>query len=138
MSFFFTDYANGLWDETACTHGRVDVLTDTIMISLIDGADWTPDQDTDIDFADVPSAAVIASAQLAGIDVDARKFLSSGATLPSVTGDESEFFIVWKDSGTDATSPLMMMLDDFVAGMPVEPDGTDIEVNPNVLGLARL
>jgi hypothetical protein len=59
-------------------------------------------------------------------------------TFPTVTGDQSEALIFWKDTGTDTTSPLLVFLDTATSGLPVTPNGGDIAVVLSASGVATL
>ena len=44
-----------------------------------------------------------------------------------MTGDPSEALVIYKDTGTESTSPLIMYID-TATGLPVTPNGGDITV----------
>src|SRR5574338_421363 len=77
----------------------LDLLVDTIKVVLIDSADYTV------------SAA--------------HDFLNDVA---AVTGDVSEAILVYKDTGVEATSPLIAYIDTVSSGLPVTPNGGDITI----------
>jgi hypothetical protein len=45
----------------------------------------------------------------------------------AVTGDQSEALVIYKDTGSAATSPLIAYID-TATGLPVTPNGADVTV----------
>lgn len=116
-------------------HSRVDFDTDTIKISLVDTADYTfsaahADHD---DLVALP-AAEVSTATLASITTTSGTLDSGNPTFSAVTGDASEAIVMWKDSTVSSTSPLVLYMDTFSSGMPVTPNGGDINVTVNASG----
>lgn len=121
--------------------GYVDWNADTIKFHLIDGADHTFNATTNEDEADITNAAIVATGTLANVtigSVAAGTVDADNTTLSSVTGDQSEYIVFWKDTGTDTTSPLLIMMDTFASGMPVTPNGGDIVFSWNASGIAQI
>ena len=121
------------------THGFVDLDTDTIKLLLVDTADYTVNLATHQDHADVTGAGIVAtSGALASCTfgvVAAGAFDHADTTLSSVSGDQSEAVIWYKDSGTSSTSPLICYFDTFASGMPVTPNGGNIIIAPHASGV---
>ena len=121
---------------------------DSIRIFLIDTADDTPVEATDRDFADIIAAARIGNsgasgradgALLATKTTTNGTFDAADTTLTSVTGDQAEECLVYKDDGVaDASSPLVATYDTFASGMPVTPNGGNITAQYNASGLFSL
>lgn len=133
--------ANGTFDEgaNALLRGEIALLTDTIKIQLIDTNDWTPNFVTDTHFDDVPAPARIGSPViLASKTVSARKFDAADPVFSAVTGDQFEGFVVYKDSGVESTSPLIVFYDTGITGSPLTPNGDDVTVRFNSNGLLAL
>jgi hypothetical protein len=87
---------------------------------------------------DVPSGARIAiSGNLANKAIAAADGTldCDDFTWPAVTGVQSEMIIFYHDTGTAATSRLIALYDTGVTGLPVTPNGGDINVTVNVAGL---
>lgn len=137
MTFLYTDYANGFWDETANAQGRVSALSDTLRLLAIDTATYVADQDADVTLADIPGGAILGSEILTGVVVTARGLTFDAVTFPLVAvGTDIGAVVVVKDSGTPSTSPLMIYADDAATGLPVVTDGTDVIFNPGAGGIA--
>jgi len=76
----------------------------------------------------VPSGARVGTPQtLAGKSSTNGVADANDPTFPAVTGDQSEALIIWKDTGLEATSPLIAYID-TATGLPVTPAGGDIPV----------
>lgn len=135
MSFTYTDFVNGLWDPTANALGRVDVLSDTLKLVLVDTAIYFADQDADVSLADIAAGARISTATPSGITVIDRALTFDPVIFTAVTGADVNAAALYKDTGTAATSPLIAYLDTFASGIPFTPDGTDRELVPDAAGL---
>lgn len=107
--------------------------SDTIKVVLIDLADYTFSAAHDF-FDDVPGAAVVATATLGTKTTTGGVFDSADPTFTAVTGDVSEALIIYKDTGSAATSPLIAFIDTGVTGLPVTPNGGNIGVTVNASG----
>ena len=107
--------------------GDIDWVNDTIKLYLIDTADYTVSIDVD-DFADdVPTAAKVSTATMAGKSAALGVTDADDTVFSAVTGDPSEALVIWKDTGTQSTSPLLAYIDS-ATGLPVTPNGGDITV----------
>jgi len=84
---------------------------DTFKAMLVDLADYTY-ADTHEFLSDVPAAARVAtSAALTLIDPADGVLDADDITITSVTGDPIEALIIYKDTGTASTSPLVIFID---------------------------
>lgn len=114
--------------KTAILSGDVDLLVDDIRAVLIDLADYTPNFSTDDFLADVPGAAIIGTATaLASKTITAGVFDAADTTISAVTGDQAEAVLLYKHTGSSATSQLLCLYDTGT-GFPVTPNGGDILV----------
>ena len=111
----------------APTHSVVDLDSDNIDVSLIDEADSGTIIASFVDYDEIDTN-VVATGDLPSISsiTDGVVTLSGAFTMTSVTGDVSEFLTVWKNSGSPATSPLIITWDTASTGLPVNPNGGDI------------
>lgn len=118
-------YSKGL---EAFLTGRIDWETDTIKAVLVDLDLYTPNVLSHSILSDIPSGARISTSPAL-----TAKTASNGVadaadiTFPSVTGPQCEALVLYKDSGADATSPLICIID-TAGGLPVFPGGSDISV----------
>lgn len=131
--------ANALYDtfkEGILGNTAFDLDTDIIKASLIDSADYTFSAAHD-EYSggarDVPLAAIVAeSPTLTSPTVVNGVFDTANFTWTAVTGDPSEAIILWDDTLTN--DRLIAFYDTGMTGMPVTPNGGDINVTVNGSG----
>lgn len=121
--------ANAIYDEAryGFANAEIDWDTDTIKVILIDTADYTFSQTHDY-LNDVAGAARVATATLASKTNTGGILDAADVTFTSVTGDQSEALIIYKDTGVESTSRLILYIDTVSSGFPVTPNGGDIQV----------
>jgi len=125
-------YTKGL---EAFANGNVDWMNDNIKFAFIDGADYTLDSGEggagDQYYHQITGESGIAvianSANLSSKNCDLGIFDAADETVNSVTGDQFEYIIVYKDTGTPTTSPLLFGYD-TASGLPFTPSGSNIQV----------
>lgn len=122
--------ANDYYDAAlkAFLDADIDMLVDNIKVVLVDGADYTPNFATD-DFLDdiAVGGRVATSPNLGTKSTTAGAFDAANTTFSSVTGDPSEYLVIFKDTAVASTSPLICLID-TATGLPVTPNGGDINV----------
>jgi hypothetical protein len=95
---------------------------------LCDGADYTYSASHQF-LSDVPSGARVAtSGNLANKTFTAGVMDADDFSFTAVTGDQSEIIIFYIDTGTATTSRLMVYVDTASSGLPVTPNGGNINV----------
>jgi hypothetical protein len=130
----YSTYCNGLWNNTA----GVAWASDTIK-AILCSAGYTPTIATDAHLTDVPSGDRVATATVTGLSVASRAVQISGTvTFASVTGAVCTQVVLYKDTGTPSTSPLLALFDTFTSGMPVTPVGSNIVLTLDASGIASL
>ena len=122
--------ANALYDKgrDSFLNGDIDYTADTIKLILIDAADYTVNLATHQFHSEVAAGARVATATIAGKSTAAGVADANDTVFSSVSGDESEALIIFKDTGVEATSNLIAYIDTASAGLPVTPNGGDITV----------
>lgn len=131
--------ANALYDtfkEGILGNTAFDLDTDVISASLIDSADYTYSAAHD-EYSggarDVPAAAIVAaSGTLTSPTVALGVFDTADFTWSAVSGDVSEAIILWDD--TIVNDRLIAFYDTGMTGMPVTPNGGDINVTVHASG----
>jgi hypothetical protein len=108
--------------------GGVNLSSANIKAVLVDLADYTYSSGHEF-LTSVPGAARVAtSANLGTKTFTNGTFDTADTTFTAVTGDQSEAVILYVDTGTEATSRLIVLRDTGVTGLPVTPNGGDITV----------
>ena len=115
---------------------EIDMDSDVIKASLIDSADYTFSAVHD-EYSggarDVPLAAIVAeSPQLTSPTIAAGVFDTADFAWTAVTGDQSEAIILWDDTITNDAP--CVFYDTGMTGMPVLPNGGNINCTVNALG----
>lgn len=110
---------------------NIDLSGGTVKAVLVDSAVYTYSSAHQF-FSSV--ASVVATATLASKTVASGVFDSADITWPAVTGAQSEIIIIYIDTGSSATSRLVAYYDTSVTGLPVTPNGGDINVTVNASG----
>jgi len=113
-----------------------DIDTDVVKASLIDAADYTFNAAHD-EYSggarDVAAAAIVAESGALGTPTIVNgTFDTADFTWTSVTGDQSEDIILWDDTLTN--DRLVAFYDTGITGMPVTPNGGNINVTVNASG----
>lgn len=122
--------ANALYDlgREAFLTGAINWASDNIKCVLVDTADYTVNLATHDNLDDIPSGARVAtSGNLSGKTTTAGVADADDVTFTSVTGDQSEALVIYKDTGTESTSKLIAYID-TATGLPVTPGGGNITV----------
>lgn len=115
----------------------IDMPTDTIKIALIDTALYTYNSTNE--FWSSASVAEIGTAVTLGSKTIINGvFDAADVTFTSVIGASVEALIIYKDTGNAATSPLIMYIDVAASGLPVTPNGNNIDVQFNASGIFAL
>lgn len=119
-------------------NGLIDMGTDNIKVVLVDAADYTPNLSTDAALSDIPSGGRVGtSPNLSSKTMTNGVFDAADVAIPSVTGDVSEYLVLYVDSGTASTSWLICLFD-TATGLAVTPDGNNINVVWNASGIFAL
>ena len=107
---------------------QINWMTDTIKVILVDTGAYTPQTAVHQYVADIPP-----SSRIAGPVTLTAKSTTGGAadgadvTFTSVSGPSIEAIVIYVDTGTEATSPLVAFID-TATGLPITPNGGDIIV----------
>lgn len=112
--------------------------SDTIKVSAVDSADYTPNLTAHQFYSSVTAGGIVSVATLAGKTATDGVLDADDTTLPLVSGDQFELLVIWKDTGSSATSPLLLCIDTTTTGLPLTPNGSDVLVTWNASGIARL
>ena len=122
--------ANTLYDycRQRFLEAQINWMTDTVKVILVSTSAYTPQTAVHQYLADIP-----VSARIAGPVTLTAKATTGGAadaadcTFTSVSGATINAIVIYKDTGTEATSPLIAYIDTAI-GLPITPNGGDIIV----------
>ena len=113
----------------------IDLSAVNVRAILVDTAAYTYDDAHDF-LDDIPAGARIAvSGNLTGKAFgDDGSFDSDDPTLTAVSGASIEAIVLYVHTGTDSTSRLIMFQDTGVTGLPLTPDGSDVQITVDDAG----
>lgn len=112
----------------------LDLESDDVRAILVDTADYTYSSAHDF-LDDVAAGARVAvSSALTSKTIANGTFDAADVTWSSVTGDPCEAIILYKHTGTESTSNLIVYID----GISVTPNGGDITSAWNASGIFAL
>lgn len=136
----YTAYKQVVLGDNAVTGFTVPNLeTSDLRMILIDRADYTPSITANQDLVDIPAVSRIAVVALSGKSlVPAAGLVTLSANdgiFHTVSGDQAELIVIYNHTGVESTSLLIAQFDTFASGMPVTPNGGDIEVDWNDSGI---
>ena len=114
--------------KKAFLDGEIDLLDNNIKCVLVDSADYTLDL-ANHDFLDdiAVGARVATSGNLASKSTTGGVFDAADVTITTVSGDQFEYIIIYKDTGTASTSNLIACID-TATGLPCTPNCGDITI----------
>lgn len=108
----------------------INMLTDTIKAALVKSA-YTVDLATHEFLSDLGANVLSTNQTLTGRSITGGVFDAAAMTWPSVTaGDTASFVVLFKDTGSAATSPLIYYID-TITNFPTTTNGADITVQDN-------
>jgi len=115
-------YPNG---KENLLNGVIDLVDDTIKVAMIDTGTYT--YSATHEFYDDLSGVVDTPVALTTKSTTDGVFDADDVTFSEVTGDTVEALVIYKDTGTPSTSPLIAYIDSGT-NLPVTPNGGDITI----------
>ena len=117
----------------------IDLASLNVRAILVDAGAYTYDDAHDF-LDDIPSGARIAvSGNLSNKAFgDNGSFDSDDPTFTGVSGASIEAIVLYVHTGTDSTSRLIMYQDTGVTGLPLTPDGSDVQITVDAAGWFKL
>lgn len=117
---------------------NISLSSGNVKAILVDLADYTYSAAHDF-LDDVPVAARVAtSPNFTTKTTTNGLFDADDIVFSTVSGDQSEALIIYIDTGVESTSRLVCLLDTGVTGLPVTPNGGNINVAWNASGIFQL
>lgn len=108
-------------------NGDIDWTNDDIKVSAVDTGVYTVNTTTH-EFRSDLSGVIATSGNLASKTATLGVADAADVVLSGVTGDSIEAIVIWKDTGSNATSPLIAYIDSASSGLPVTPNGGTITI----------
>lgn len=130
--------ANSLYPKfkESLLQAGVNLSTGTVKVALVDTGTYTYSA-THQYLSSL--TGVVGTAQTLGTKTFTNGvFDATDAAFTAVTGNTVEALVLYVDTGSAATSPLIAFIDTGVTGLPVTPNGGDINVTWNASGIFAL
>lgn len=130
--------AQGFYDTFIenMSKGDIDFDTATVKIVLVDTG-YTFNASAHNDLADVTAGLRVATETLANAAFSGRVFDADDIEFTAIVGDDIYGYIIYVDSGVEATSYLIYHSGDETE-FPIEPAGADLEITFNAGGIGSL
>ena len=109
----------------------------TVKVALIDTGVYTYNS-ADQFWSSASSASVGTPQTIGSKTFTNGTFDGADVTYTAVTGSTVEALVIYIDTGSAATSPLVAYIDTSVTGLPVTPNGGDITITWNASGIFAL
>lgn len=107
--------------------GSINLPSDTIKASLLSSS-YTANLSTDEFWSGISANLLNTSQTLGSKSVTAGVFDAADVTFTAVTsGSTVKAVVIWKDTGTPSTSPLLVYID-TITGFPLATNGGDITI----------
>lgn len=128
----YPKFKEALWLQSANSNAN----TGTVKVALVDTGTYT--YSAAHEFLTSVTGRV-GTDQTIGSKVFTNGVFDGGdVTFPAVTGNSAEALVIYIDTGVAGTSRLIAYLDTNVTGLPVSPNGGDINVTWNASGILAL
>lgn len=125
------------WKEAIQQATANSSLAGTVKVALVDTGTYT--YSAAHEFYSSVSSAVVGTPQTLGSKTFTDGvFDAADITYTAVTGNTVEALVIYIDTGNAATSRLYAYIDTGVTGLPVTPNGGDININWNASGIVAL
>lgn len=111
----------------------IDLLVDTIKVVLIDTGTVSYNSAHDY-YNDISAGAVGTPVALGSKTTTNGVFDSADPTMTGVSGSTAEALVIYKDTGSAATSALIAWYDTGVTGLPLTPNGGDVTITVHASG----
>jgi hypothetical protein len=125
-------YKQALLDASSNT----DINDLTVKVALIDTGTYT--YNAAHEFYSSVSGVVGTPQTIANTTVTNGLFDGDNVTFTAVTGNSAEALLIYIDTGTAGTSRLVAWIDTSVTGLPVTPNGGNIDITWNASGIFQL
>jgi len=123
--------------KKAFLDGDIDLLAADIRAVLIDTGTYTYNTAHDF-YADLTGVVGTESGLFASKTTTGGVFDAADITFTAVTGATAEAIVIFVDTGNPATDRLVAYIDSASSGLPVTPNGGDINVVWNASGIFAL
>ncbi len=121
--------ANGLYDKgrQAFLEGTIAAGTDTLKVALVTNG-YTPDTSSHQYYTSISASVVGTPQTLTSVTTTNGVLDATDVTFSAVNaGSTVNYYVIYKDTGDTATSPLLVIFD-TATGLPLTTNGGDISI----------
>lgn len=111
-------------------------LANNFDVLLVDNATFTYVEGTHVSRADIPAGERIATQALANKSLNDGALDADDVVFPGVAGDPFEYVIIVANTGVEANDTIIAVFD-TASGLPLTPNGNDINLNWNASGIIQ-
>lgn len=117
----------------------VSLISSNVVISLIDSniTTFSSDDEYYSDLID-PVSGITAETSLSNTSVVDGVFDADNVVFTSVSGAQSEALLLWINTGDANTSRLVAWMDTDIDGLPITPDGSNVDITWSTSGIFKL
>lgn len=117
----------------------VSLISSNVVISLIDSniTTFSSDDEYYSDLID-PVSGITAETSLSNTSVVDGVFDADDVLFASVSGAQSEALLLWINTGDANTSRLVAWMDTDIDGLPITPDGSNVDITWSTSGIFKL
>ncbi len=115
---------------------NISLASGTVKVALVDTGTYT--YSAAHQFLSSLSGVVGTAQTLGTKTITNGLFDAADSTFTSVSGASVEALVIYIDTGVAGTSRLVAYIDTGVTGLPVTPNGGDININWNASGIVQL
>lgn len=119
--------------KQAFLSSSINFSSDTIKAALVSSS-YSPNTATDQFWSTVSANAITTPVALTSKSVTDGVFNADPTTFPSVASGTATYVVIYKDTGTSSTSPLILLIDS-ATNLPITATGGDLVVNWNASGI---
>jgi len=122
---------------------NISLSSGTVKISLVD-ADTTAYSSLNQFYSDLDANGIITTVTMSNKTVTNGVFDADDVTFTSVTANTSltdgigDSLLIWIDTTDENTSRLVAWLDTNISGLPITPDGSNVDITWNASGIFQL
>lgn len=125
------------WKEALLQASSNSALTGTVKVALVDTGTYTYSASHEF-YSSVSGVVGTPVTLSSGKSYTNGTFDAENITFTSVSGSSVEALIIYIDTGTAGTSRLVAYIDTGVTGLPVTPNGGNINLNFDAAGIFTL
>lgn len=134
-NIIYNKYKEALMSASA----DVSLVTSNVVISLVD-SNYTVFSSDDEFYSDLLTVGtgIVAETSLSNTSVTNGVLKADDVLFTSVSGAQSETLLIWINTGDANTARLVAWMDTDIDGLPITPDGSNVDITWSTSGIFKL